>query len=320
MPKKKGVPRRWDLIRAAQRRTTILHSSLFTLHYFPVAELQGGQQLRRGDGKTDAALLRPGGAHRDAAVLQLPPQPLQQGAVRGAAHQGHGAARLVPGDAGKAWAALLRQRPVVVTFHHNGKIEVRISGEATGSDAAGSPSDPIYREVDGQDTSAAGAQAAMEDAAEGGAGDGKSVAERAGVFFTRQILDPDELAKEDASRVFEGISLELELLGEDGAVVDERTAALLKDQAEGILNNRKTAIAAWSNTHGEIDTGKTDDEKGDAGNQADKSPDHVIFETNGNCQPHRVILRLAGEDAKSDGLPITVTRSGKVIIGEPEDE
>ena len=27
--------------------------------------------------------------------------------------------------------ALLRQRPVVVTFHHNGKIEVRISGEAT---------------------------------------------------------------------------------------------------------------------------------------------------------------------------------------------
>ena len=35
---------------------------------------------------------------------------------------------------------------------------------------------------------------------------------------------------------------------------------------------------------------------------------------------HRVILRLAGEDAKSDGLPITVTRSGKVIIGEPENE
>ena len=224
--------------------------------------------------------------------------------------------------------ALLRQRPVVVTYtQKTGEggvpiacIDVRLSGESMAVTGSGQPAEPIYREVDGQDTSAAGAQAAMEDAAEGGAGDGKSVAERAGVFFTRQILDPDELAKEDASRVFEGISLELELLGEDGAVVDERTAALLKDQAEGILNNRKTAIAAWSNTHGEIDTGKTDDEKGDAGNQADKSPDHVIFETNGNCQPHRVILRLAGEDAKSDGLPITVTRSGKVIIGEPEDE
>ena len=224
--------------------------------------------------------------------------------------------------------ALLRQRPVVVTYtQKTGEggapiacIDVRLSGESMAVAGGGQPAEPIYREVDGLDTSVAGVQAAMEDAAEGGSGGDKSVAERTGVFFTRQILDPDELAKEDASRVFEGISLELELLGEDGAVVDERTAALLKDQAEGILNNRKTAIAAWSNTRGEIDTGKAEDEKDDAGSQVDQSPDHVIFETNGNCQPHRVILRLAGEDAKSDGLPITVTRSGKVIIGEPEDK
>ena len=224
--------------------------------------------------------------------------------------------------------ALLRQRSVVVTYtQKTGEggtpiacIDVRLSGESMAVAGGGQPAEPIYREVDGQDTSAAGVQAAREDVAEGGSGDGKSVAERTGVFFTRQILDPDELAKEDASRVFEGISLELELLGEDGAVVDDRTAALLKDQAEGILNNRKTAIAAWSNTRGEIDTGKTEDEKDDAGSLSDKSPDHVIFETNGNCQPHRVTLRLAGEDAKSEGLPITVTRSGKVIIGEPEDE
>ena len=224
--------------------------------------------------------------------------------------------------------ALLRQRPVVVTYtQKTGEggapiacIDVRLSGESMAVAGNAQPAEPIYREVDGQDTSAAGVQATLEEAAEGGSEDGKSVAERAGVFFTRQILDPDELAKEDASRVFEGVSLELELLGEDGAVVDERTAALLKDQAEGILNNRKTAIAAWSNTRGEIDTGKAEDEKDGAGSLEDQSPDHVIFETNGNCQPHRVILRLAGEDAKSEGLPITVTRSGKVIIGEPEDE
>ncbi len=224
--------------------------------------------------------------------------------------------------------ALLRQRPVVVTYtQKTGEggapiacIDVRLSGESMAVAGSAQPAEPIYREVDGLDTSAAGVQATLEEAAEGGSEDGKSVAERAGVFFTRQILDPDELAKEDASRVFEGVSLELELLGEDGAVVDERTAALLKDQAEGILNNRKTAIAAWSNTRGEIDTGKAEDEKDDAGSQVDQSPDHVIFETNGNCQPHRVTLRMAGEDGKSEGLPITVTRSGKVIIGEPEDE
>ena len=247
---------------------------------------------------------------RDAAHLRE--------ASRGVAQMAHYANAL----------ALLRQRPVVVTYtQKKGEgdapiacIDVRLSGESMAVAGGGQPAEPIYREVDGQDTSVAGVQAAMEDAAEGGSGGDKSVAERTGVFFTRQILDPDELAKEDASRVFEGISLELELLGEDGAVVDERTAALLKDQAEGILNNRKTAIAAWSNTRGEIDTGKADDEKDGAGSLADQSPDHVIFETNGNCQPHRVVLRLAGEDAKSDGLPITVTRSGKVIIGEPEDE
>ena len=197
--------------------------------------------------------------------------------------------------------ALLRQRPVVVTYtQKTGEggapiacIDVRLSGESMAVAGNAQPAEPIYREVDGQDTSAAGVQATLEEAAEGGSEDGKSVAERAGVFFTRQILDPDEL---------------------------ERTAALLKDQAEGILNNRKTAIAAWSNTRGEIDTGKAEDEKDGAGSLEDQSPDHVIFETNGNCQPHRVILRMAGEDAKSEGLPITVTRSGKVIIGEPEDE
>jgi prepilin-type N-terminal cleavage/methylation domain-containing protein len=224
--------------------------------------------------------------------------------------------------------ALLRQRPVVLSYTQKtgegGRpivcIDVKISGETMAVAGGGQPAEPIYREVDGQDTSAAGVQAAMDDAAEDGAGGGKSVAERTGVFFTRQILDPDELAKEDASREFEGLSLELELLGEDGAVVDERTAALLKDQAEGILNNRKAAITAWSNTRGEIDTGKTEDEKDGAGSLSDKSPDHVIFETNGNCQPHRVVLRMEGEDAKSDGLTITVTRSGKVIIGDPEDK
>ena len=250
------------------------------------------------------------GSGRDVARLKE--------ASRGVAQMAHYANAL----------ALLRQRPVVVTYtQKTGEegapiacIEVRLSGESMAVAGGGQPAEPIYREVDGQDTSVAGAQAAMEDAADGGSGDGKSVAERTGVFFTRQILDPEELAKEDASRVFEGISLELELLGEDGAVVDERTAALLKDQAEGILNNRKTAIAAWSNTRGEIDTGKAEDEKAAEESPADQSSGHVIFETNGNCQPHRVILRMAGEDAKSEGLPITVTRSGKVIIGEPEDE
>ena len=219
--------------------------------------------------------------------------------------------------------ALLRQRQVVLTYtQKKGKdgqpvasMEVRLSGESMAVSGGGQPADPIYREVNSQDTSAASAQSAAMDAeADTPRGGGGSVAERAGLFFTRQILDPDELAKEDASREFEGISIELELLGEDGAAVDERTSALLREQAEGILNNRKTAVKAWSNTSGEIDTDAMDED----GAVQEKRPDHVIFETNGNCQPHRVILRMEGEDSRSDGLSITVSRTGKVAIGDPE--
>ena len=250
------------------------------------------------------------GSGRDSARLKE--------AARGVAQMAHYANAL----------ALLRQRSVVLTYtQKQGEenvplacIDVRLSGESMAVAGGGQPAEPIYREVNGQDTSAAGVQAALTDTEADAAAEGKSVAERTGVFFTRQILNPDELAKEDAARAFEGISIEVELLGEDGAIVDDHTAALLKDQAEGILNNRKTAIAAWSNTRGEIDTGSAKDEKNESESLSDRTPTHVIFETNGNCQPHRVVLRMQGENANSDGLTITVSRTGKVVIGDPEEK
>ena len=225
--------------------------------------------------------------------------------------------------------ALLRQRPVIVTYTSEKgeddvpvmRIDVRLTGESMAAAGSSQPADPIYREVNSQDTSVAGAAAAMDEAdQDGGGGEDASVAERTGLFFTRQILNPAELAKEDAVRVFEGVSVELELLGEDGAAVDERTAGQLKEQAEGLLNNRITAIKAWSSLHGEIETEDGKDKDGKEDGTPEKEPDHVIFETNGNCQPHRVTLRMAADDGKTDGLKITVSRTGKVTIGEPEEE
>ena len=251
------------------------------------------------------------GSGRDVARLRE--------ASRGVAQMAHYANAL----------ALLRQRSVVLSYTQktdgNGApvacIEVRLSGESMAVAAEGKPADPIYREVDGRDTSASGAQVAMQpENADADDSASPSAAERTGVFFTRRILDPDELAKEDALREFEGVSMELELLGEDGAALDDRTAAMLKSQAEGILNNRKAAITAWSNISGEIDVKGGSAEKEEKGTVAERSPDHVIFETNGNCQPHRVVLRMAGEDGKSDGLAITVSRTGKVVIGDGEED
>ncbi len=255
------------------------------------------------------------GTGRDIARLRA--------ASRGVAQMAHYANAL----------ALLRQRPVIITYTSEKgeddvpvmRIDVRLTGESMAAAGSSQPADPIYREVNSQDTSVAGAAVAMDEPDQdgGGGGEDASVAEKTGLFFTRQILNPAELAKEDAVRVFEGVSMELELLGEDGAAVDERTAGQLKDQAEGLLNNRITAIKAWSSLHGEIDTEDEKDKKEDEkkeGGTPEKEPDHVIFETNGCCQPHRITLRMAAEDGKTDGLKITVSRTGKVTIGEPEEE
>ena len=104
--------------------------------------------------------------------------------------------------------ALLRQRPVVVTFFHNGKVEVRISGEATGSGAVGEPADPIYREVDSKVTiTAAELEAEAKDAADEGGSTSATSTEKddKGYFYTRRVLDPSILAKEDAEGEYEEI-------------------------------------------------------------------------------------------------------------------
>ena len=224
--------------------------------------------------------------------------------------------------------ALLRQRPVILSYTpevgENGqkslRIDVRLSGESMAAAASGEPADPIYREVNGKDTAAAGADVAREEMREaaGEREEDKLAGEKAGLFFTRRVLEPDELTREDRSRVFENVVATVEMLGEDGAEVDEKTVRSLHDKAQGLLNNRTTAIKAWSNVRGEIDTSGKDD--ADEKKEAEKEPDHVLFATNGNCQPHRVTLRMVGEEGQDEGFVITVSRSGKLTVGDAEEK
>ena len=79
--------------------------------------------------------------------------------------------------------ALLRQRPVVVTFHRKGRVEVRISGEATGSGEIAAAADPIYREVDGKTTPTAAAYAEEVSAGESEPADGVTRRKREGVLL-----------------------------------------------------------------------------------------------------------------------------------------
>ena len=223
--------------------------------------------------------------------------------------------------------ALLKQRPVVVTFHHNGKIEVRISGEATGSAEVGKPSDPIYREVAGVATLTAEEYAAgnAEDDADmpnapkkkgmsqtkgeaedgaGGGGKGSPDDERNGLFFSRRVLDPEELAKEDAEGEYKGVTFTVEVLGEDGEPLDSDVAASLSLQQP--KREKK-------NADGEIE--QENEEPADT-----VAPVSVTYETNGNVNPHRVTIRGEGESEMSEGLVINISRSGKATVGDVEEE
>ena len=229
--------------------------------------------------------------------------------------------------------ALLRQRPVVVTFFKDGKVEVRISGEATGSDAAGKPADPLYREVDSKATlTAAEYQAESsedEDAASVAAkgkgssptdagSEGKPVSsdEKTRYFYTRRVLDPELLAKEDAYGEYEGVTFKVEVLGEDGEPLDPAVAAarsLPRPERKSAANASlfMDGVQIW-------DDGDEADKKQQAG--AEDAPVSVTYETNGNVNPHRIIIRLEGESDAEEGLAINISRSGKATVGDDEEE
>ena len=215
--------------------------------------------------------------------------------------------------------ALLRQRPVVVTFHKKGKVEVRISGESTGSGEIGKPSDPIYQEVNGEVTQTAAeiaAEVEEEGADDASASSTKGVSkdEKKGFFYTRQALNPEELAKEDAEGEYEGVEITVEVLGEDGEPLPpELAAARSLKQPE---RQKKPAFEVFNS----LDIGKEDEKENDSGLEEDDNPVSVTYETNGNVNPHRIIIRLKDASATDEGFAINISRSGKATVGEDDED
>ena len=217
--------------------------------------------------------------------------------------------------------ALLRQRPVVVTFFHDGKVEVRISGEVTGSGAVGKPAEPLYREVDSQVTlTAAEREEAAKDAAEEGDAPSTPASDKEddkGYFYTRRVLDPSILAKEDAEGVYEGVTFTVEVLGEDGEPLDPAVAASrsLPRPKRDTESNASLFIDGVK-----IDIDEDSEAKEDQDGKEGHPPVSVTYETNGNVNPHRVIVRLADESEAEEGFAINISRSGKATVGDDEEE
>ena len=232
-------------------------------------------------------------------------------AARGVAQMSHYANAL----------AILRQRPAVISFSGNA-ITVQLSGEGVDTSEVGQPALPIYQEVNGETVQplvvevVEGGDGSADDAPEGG----KPV-KKSGYLFTEDILDMEELAREDATRTYEGVVFRVELVDEDGRGLDSATARQLRSEADALVSKRRPAGAAWSNTSGEIDLGAS----GDGKEKPDVRPENegrVIYETNGNCAPYRVTLFSAADDGEEgqELMTVHVSRSGNVTIGDEEDD
>ena len=240
-------------------------------------------------------------AGRDAARARA--------AARGVAQMSHYASAL----------AILRQRSAVISFSGN-SITVQLSGEGVDTSEVGQPALPIYQEVDGVEVKPPTIEVESSDAEtpEDAGADPKT--KKSGYLYTVDVLDLEELAKEDATRSYEGILFRVELVDEGGLALDPVTANQLRGEADALLAKRRPAGAAWSSTSGEIDLGASD---GDA-EKPEVRPEHdgrVIYETNGNCAPYRVtLIRATSDDEEGEELmTVNVSRSGKVTIGDEED-
>ena len=227
-------------------------------------------------------------------------------AARGVSQMSHYASAL----------AILRQHPAVISFSGN-TITVQLSGEGVDTSEVGQPALPIYQEVNGVEVAPQMVEV-VPDEAEPDAGGGKGEPKK-GVLYTEDPLDLEELAKEDATRSFEGVVFRVELVDEEGRSLDVQTATQLRSEADALVAKRKPAGAAWSNTSGEIDLGASDDAQKNEVRPEDQG--RVIYETNGNCAPYRVKIFAATEDGEEgeELMTVHVSRSGKVTIGDEED-
>ena len=124
-----------------------------------------------------------------------------------------------------------------------------------------------------------------------------------------------------AAHEFPDIHLKVELLGEDGESLDGKKKNVSVFSNVDFLLGRGKAAAEESAKKDSSDgqrTGKAGDEN-DGTEQETREPVSIIFETNGRCEAHRILIWKDGQD-ESQATVLEVDRFGTIKNPDAEDD
>lgn len=186
--------------------------------------------------------------------------------------------------------ALLRQRAVVVTYSEiwendtfvKSRIDVAAGADGGAAAEAASPARSIF-DPDAEPPELADQTVEAEEAAEA------------------MAVEPQD---------FPDVRIKVEWLAEDGEGLDKKKTVSVFSNVDYLLGRRAKAAETERKPDGE-----TDDEV----RTESRAPVSVVFETNGRCAPHRILVWKDGQD-ESTATVLEVDRFGVMRNPETDDE
>ncbi len=139
-------------------------------------------------------------------------------------------------------------------------------------------------------------------------------------------LEPEENSTESAvaegieesAHEFPDVHVKVERLGEDGQSLDgkrKKTISVFSNVEYLLGRNKQAASDSDKNEKGK--SGPADDD--DSPRQETREPASIVFETNGRCEPHRILVWKDGQD-ESKATVLEVDRFGTIKNPEAEED
>ena len=126
---------------------------------------------------------------------------------------------------------------------------------------------------------------------------------------------------DEAAQEFPGVRLKVELLGEDGEALgggENKKAVSVFSNVDFLLGRNRAAKDKEDDKKGS-GTRARQSEDDDEPAQETRDPVSIVFETNGRCEPHRILVWKDGKDEGSATV-LEVDRFGAIKNPEAEDD